>query len=47
MKRTIAMLSLGAMLVVGGFFFSNNSTPTESAMEVEPSILSVDPSQYF
>jgi len=42
MKKAIAMLGIGALLVVGGFLFSENGTPTESAMEVEPSILSVE-----
>lgn len=41
MKKTIAIFSIGAMFVLGGFFFS--STPIDSAMEVEPSIFSVEP----
>lgn len=40
MKKLIATISLGTLLVVGGFLFSQNA-PSDTAMEIEPSIFSI------
>ncbi|MBM7601116.1 hypothetical protein JOC34_003537 [Virgibacillus halotolerans] len=40
MKKTIVSIALGALLVVG-FSFAQSNQPTDSAMEVEPSVLSI------
>jgi hypothetical protein len=40
MKKTIVSIALGALLVVG-FSVVQNNQPTDSAMNVEPSVLSI------
>lgn len=46
MKKIIASVALGALLVVG--FAAVQSQPTDSAMNVEPSVLSVEkPVSFF
>ncbi|MGY0694802.1 hypothetical protein ACW2QC_18805 [Virgibacillus sp. FSP13] len=40
MKKLFTTLSLGALLVAG-FLFSQDNQPIDTAMDVEPSILSI------
>ncbi|WP_404451338.1 hypothetical protein LG329_13475 [Virgibacillus necropolis] len=40
MKKLVASFALGTLLV-GGFLFSQYDAPNSTAMEVEPSILSI------
>lgn len=40
MKKLVASIALGTLLV-GGFLFSQSNAPTDTAMEVEPTIYSI------
>ncbi|WP_430788420.1 hypothetical protein VBD025_00925 [Virgibacillus flavescens] len=45
MKKLIASIALGTLLV-GGFFFSQDNASVDTAMEVEPDILSISNSTF-
>lgn len=46
MKKVISTLAVGGVLVVG-LFFAQDNAPTETAMDLEPTILSVQQSVVY
>ncbi|WP_165769178.1 hypothetical protein [Virgibacillus profundi] len=46
MKKMIASIALGTLLVAG-FLFAQDNEPTELAGELEPSIFSVETPSFF